>query len=126
MTGGVLPTQRLTLNIQTHCPLREHLGEVPDLAHHALSVVCPLWLEGELALCIDVLNGGGDGRGDRADLGPVQRPPQADVIPKAGEIQSTGQRNPLGFLDFRWQLDVRLERSFRDVEVNVLHPFVSP
>jgi hypothetical protein len=37
------------------------------LALHTLSVVRPLWLEGELALCIDILNGGGDRRGDGGD-----------------------------------------------------------
>lgn len=100
MTGGILPTQRLTLNIQTHCVLREHFGRVPDLARHSLSVVRPLWLEGELALCIDILNGGGDRRGDGRGLGLFWDPTQVDVILKAGEIQSTGQSDPLGFPDF--------------------------
>lgn len=78
-----------------------------DFTGHSLSMVCPLWLEGELALCIDIFNGGGDGRGDGGSL--IQGPLQVDVISKAGEIQSTGQSDTLEFLDFWWQLDVRLE-----------------
>lgn len=91
-----------------HCVHREHCGGVLDFTCHALSVVCPLWLEGEPALCINIANGG-DGGGDGGSLGVFQVPLQVDVISKAGEIQDTGQSDTLEFPDFWWPQNVRLE-----------------
>lgn len=71
-------------------------------------MVRPLWFEGELALCVDFLNGRGDG-GDGGDPGLFQGPPKFDVILKAGKVQSTSQSDFLGFSDFGWQLDRRSE-----------------
>lgn len=94
--GGVLPPQRLTLNIQTHCVLREHFGSVQDPACHVFPMVAPLWLEGELALCVDLLNSDG---GDGAGFGLFQGPLQVNGVPEAGKIQLAGQSDVLGCLD---------------------------
>lgn len=69
---------------------------VQDSARHVPSVVRPFWLEGELALCVDILNG----IADDGDFGLFQGPLQANGVLRAGIIQCTGQSDTLGCLDF--------------------------
>lgn len=63
-------------------------------------MVRPFCLEGELALCVDILNGIADEIADGGDFGLFQGPLQANGVLRAGIIQCTGQSDTLGFLDF--------------------------
>ena len=98
----VLPTGEwggaLTLHIQPHSFLREHLllCGVPELAGQILAMVNPLCPEGEPALSGDRLHiqeGQGVGM-------PLQGPLQMDFIPRAGEIQEAAGSDFLELLDF--------------------------
>lgn len=102
---GGCPGGTLTLYVQLHGFLREHLlvFVVPELAGKILAVVSPLWLEGELALREDGL-GGQEGGGDSRLL---QGPLQPDLVLGAGGIQRAGQSDFLRFMDFWRELDVR-------------------
>lgn len=61
-----------------------------DSARHVLSVVRPFWLEGELALCVHILNGIAGEVADGADLGVFQGPLQVNGVPRADIVQCTG------------------------------------
>ena len=71
-----------------------------DSARHVPSVGRPFWWEGELALCVDILNGIADGIPDEGDFGLLQGPLQANGVLRAGIIQCTGQSDILGCPDF--------------------------